>query len=314
MFDFGELGVRWDGGLSDHAGMDSVRIRPMTSDDLPAAERVTAAAFLELDRLNRRWDDPEPEPFDEADGRRWKEKIGVLIATDPGGCWVADEGGEVLGIAVSQNRGGLWYLSTYAVLPGSQGKGVGKGLMDAALAHADGRPGMFSATGHPAATRRYRLAGFTLHPEMRMAGRVDRSALPVVEGLRDGRPADFAWMDELDERLRGGGHGPDHIAMAGTMQLIVSSSPARRPGYVYFDETRDRPFLLAAGDVETAERLLWEALARTRGETLVNRITTANHWAMDVGLAARLDLGQEGYLALRGLPEPAPYLASGGYL
>jgi hypothetical protein len=40
----------------------------------------------------------------------------------------------------------------------------------------------------------------------------------------------------------------------------------------------------------------------------------ANEWAVDVGLAARLDIGQEGYLALRGMREPAPYLASGQFL
>jgi hypothetical protein len=94
------------------------------------------------------------------------------------------------------------------------------------------------------------------------------------------------------------------------MDLVASS---RRRGYVYIDE-RGRPALLAATDKQTAQALLWEALAASSGETLVNCITTVNHWAIDVGLAARLDLGQEGYLAVRGLREPAPYLASGHFL
>ncbi|GAA3878578.1 hypothetical protein GCM10023084_34400 [Streptomyces lacrimifluminis] len=37
-------------------------------------------------------------------------------------------------------------------------------------------------------------------------------------------------------------------------------------------------------------------------------------WAVDIGLAARLDIGQEGYIAVRGMPAPAPYLASGHFL
>lgn len=120
-------------------------------------------------------------------------------------------------------------------------------------------------------------------------------------------------MDRLDQSLRGGGHGPDHRHMLESMRLVVSDARGRR-GYVYIDHERDRPALLAAADTATAGTLLWEALAATRAETLVNCVTTANHWAVDVGLAARLDLAQEGYLALRGMPEPAPYLASGYYL
>jgi GNAT superfamily N-acetyltransferase len=191
-----------------------------------------------------------------------------------------------------QNRDDLWYLATYGVLSDRQGLGIGKRLLDKALAHAGERPGLFSSTTHPAATRRYRLAGFTLHPQMRMVGVVDRSTLPAVRGLR-----------------RGAGHGADHAFMAERMRLVVA---ARRRGYVYIDE-RGRPALLAATDEQTAQALLWEALAASSGETLVNCITTANHWAIDVGLAARLDLGQEGYLA-GGLREPAPYLASGHFL
>jgi hypothetical protein len=37
-------------------------------------------------------------------------------------------------------------------------------------------------------------------------------------------------------------------------------------------------------------------------------------WAVDVGLAARLSIAQEGYLAVRGMTDPGPYLASGQFL
>ncbi|MFI0445852.1 hypothetical protein [Actinomadura sp. 6N118] len=101
--------------------------------------------------------------------------------------------------------------------------------------------------------------------------------------------------------------------MMTTLRLVVSRAPDR-PGYVYIDDARGRPALLAAAHPETAETLLWEALASSHGDTLVNCITTANHWAVDVGLAARLDIGQEGYLAVRGMTDPAPYLANGNFL
>jgi ribosomal protein S18 acetylase RimI-like enzyme len=278
--------------------------------DLEETERASDALFLDADRRSLRVGEREPLPRSPAARAQWIERIRHFLDVDPAGCWVADQGGDIVGFAISQNRDKLWFLATYGVLTGRQGAGIGKHLLDAALAHADGRPGLFSSTTHPGATRRYRLAGFTLHPQMRMVGAVDRSTLPTLPGLREGTHSDLEWMNHLDTHVRGAGHGPDHEFMVTRLRLIVSS---HRRGYVYVDE-RGRPALLAAEDEETAKALLWAALAASTGETLVNCITTANHWAIDVGLTARLDIDQVGYLALRGLPEPAPYLASGSFL
>ncbi|EOD64913.1 N-acetyltransferase GCN5 [Amycolatopsis vancoresmycina DSM 44592] len=278
-------------------------------EDLPKAERTSDAVFLEADARDRRVSEPEPEPRSEEGTKKWIDRMRYFLEVDPEGCWVAADGDEIVGFAISQNRGRVWYLATYGVLPGHQGRGIGKRLIDATLAHAGDRAGLFSSTVHPGATRRYRLAGFSLYPQMRMVGTVDRATLPAITGLDEGGEGDFGWMDELDERRRGAGHGPDHKYLLDNNRLVVS----RRRGYVYIDGS-GRPALLAAEDRETAEKLLWESLASSPGETLVNCITTANEWAVDVGLAARLDIGQEGYLALRGMPEPAPYLASGQFL
>lgn len=234
-----------------------------------------------------------------------------FLEIDPCGCWVAVDGEQIVGFAISQNRDRLWYLATYGVLANRQGHGIGKRLLDAVLTHAGSRPGMFSSTVHPAATRRYRLAGFSLHPQMRMIGTVDRSTLLAVTGLSDGSADDFDWMNRLDHQLRGAGHGADHQYLLTGNRLVVSR--ADKPGYVYLDD-RGRPILLAAADHRTAANLLWEALAAAQADTLVNCITTANEWAVDVGLAAGLRIGQEGYLAVRNMPTPAPYLASGQFL
>ncbi|WP_260475381.1 GNAT family N-acetyltransferase [Streptomyces sp. WAC 06725] len=298
--------------------MDALRIRPMGADDLASAERASALTFLDADRLARRARDPEPELRPAAAARGWIDRMRYYLDVDPGGCWVAVDAGtgagadQVVGFAVSQNRDALWYLATYGVLPGHQGRGIGRRLLDAVLAHADGRPGIFSSSVHPGATRRYRLAGFSLHPQMQMVGTVDRSALPAVDGLRDGGPDDFAWMDRLDRDLRGAGHGPDHGCLLAAHRLVVTRDRSR-PGYVYVDD-RGNAVLLAAERVDTAQRLLWEALAASYGDTLVNCITVPNEWAIDVGLAAGLAISQEGYIAVRGMPVPAPYLAAGHFL
>jgi GNAT superfamily N-acetyltransferase len=288
-----------------------VAVRRLQPVDLAATEAVSAWTFDEADRGTRRVSEPEPTPRTAAESAAWIRRARHFLDHDPDGCWIAARADDVIGFALSQNRGACWFLWTYGVAPGHQGIGVGAALMDAVLAHAGGRAGMLSSTIHPGATRRYRLAGFELHPQMRMVGHVDRSGLPTVTGLTEGDADDIEWMDALDERRRGGGHGPDHELLLATQHLTVSRPP--RAGYVY---ARDdgRPTLLAADDTATACDLLTDALARTTGATLVNCITADNHWAVDVGLTARLDIGQEGYLALRGMAPPAPYLPSGHFL
>ena len=55
-------------------------------------------------------------------------------------------------------------------------------------------------------------------------------------------------------------------------------------------------------------------LADGPGEVTVAHVTAANAWAVDVGVAARLEVHHEGYLALRGMDPPAPYLHHGAML
>jgi hypothetical protein len=128
--------------------------------------------------------------------------------------------------------------------------------------------------------------------------------------LAEGDENDFDWMDALDTSLRGAGHGPDHAILHSTQRLVVAS---QQRGYLYVDQ-RARATLLAAADPGTAQELLWEALASSTGDTIVDLITSENGWAIDVGLAARLGLATEGYLAVRGMAAPAPYLPGGRFL
>jgi hypothetical protein len=47
---------------------------------------------------------------------------------------------------------------------------------------------------------------------------------------------------------------------------------------------------------------------------MVSHISAVNEWAVDVGMAARLSLHTSGYLALRQMKPPMPYLHSGHFL
>lgn len=296
--------------MTDSAG--DVTIRPMRPEDVAAAERLGAEGFHELDsRMFRRsW--PEPTMRTVERGARWVACTNQFLRTDPGGCWIAEDATGMLGFATSFNREKLWCLATYAVRPEAQGRGIGKALLAAALHHGRGSlRGMISSSSDPKAIRRYRLAGFSLHPQMFLSGTLDRSTIPVIEKVREGSAGDIELMDSIDRRTRGAAHGPEHELMLGFWRLVVSDT-STGSGYAYVDQ--GNVALLAATNRRTATRLLWEALASMEGEAQVSHVTAANEWAIDVGLAARLDLHQEGYLALRGMDPPTPYLHNGALL
>src|SRR3954453_5714021 len=244
----------------------------MNADDASRAERVTAIGFLELDsRMFRRsWPDPEIRPPER--GAYWTARARHLVATDPGGCWGAGGGGELLGVVISFVREKMWLLASYAVVPGAQGVGLGRALLAPALEHGRGcLRGMFNASSDPKALRRYHAAGFTLHPQMFLRGTPDRSRIPVVEHVREGSASDIDLMDSVDRQTRGAAHGPDHELLLRQFRLVVSETSSAQ-GYAYLD---DGVALLAATDRRTATRLLWEAIASSE-DILVGHITPEN--------------------------------------
>ena len=70
-----------------------------------------------------------------------------LLDVDRVGAFVATIDDEVAGLALGVVRGDLYVLAQFAVAPPAQGKGVGRALLDAALAY--GAAGNF--TGLPSA-------------------------------------------------------------------------------------------------------------------------------------------------------------------
>jgi GNAT superfamily N-acetyltransferase len=288
-------------------------VRPMRLEDVAAAERVSDEGFFELDSRSRRAGEPDPQRRSARHREVWMERTRHLVEHDAGGCWVAEDDEGVVGIATSLRRETLWCLATYAVVPGRQGQGIGKPLLAAAMAHGRGcTRAMLSASTDARAVRIYRQAGFDLHPQMRLSGPLDRALLPVVEKVREGTAGDVELMDSLDRAARGAGHGVDHELMLRTARLLVSDT-STGSGYAYLDE-RGRLGLLAASNRRTATRLLWAALAEGSAEASVPHVTAANQWVLDVGVEARLGLHQEGYLGVRGMKPPTPYVHHGALL
>src|SRR3954451_1360702 len=101
----------------------------MTADDVPAADAVAWSALREQ----------IPAEFvvdTDIRTQRARFRISHLISTDPDGAWVAEDDGEIVGVALALVREGVWGVSLFGVVPGRQGGGVARELLDATLRYA----------------------------------------------------------------------------------------------------------------------------------------------------------------------------------
>lgn len=289
---------------------DRVLIRPMTPADAAGVYHMSSEALIAT-----------AEEAEEIRGRgaeeveRRKGRYLHFLEHDPGGAWVAAEGDRVVGVALALAREGVWILSLFAVHEEYRSAGVGLGLLERALGYARGRKGaMLAASTHPAALRRYALAGFDLLPTLVASGAVRRDSLPAGLKVRAGTEDDLQLAAEVDRLLRGAAHGPDLEFMLQTgCRLLVAENPAGR-GYAVAWE--GSPGIVAATAPEVAADLLWACLADGPGEKVeVRWITGFQNWAVPVALRAGLSLSPAGPICVKGeLGLLTPYLPSGPFL
>ena len=169
--------------------MPSPAVRPMEPHDVDAVHHVTVAAFADLAR--RLGEPPEPPP--PVEGARLR--LGRVQRTDPGGAWVAERGGEVVGASLGIVREGLWGLSLLVVRPDAQSTGIGRELLDRAHDYADGARGrVVLGSPDPRALRAYARLGLALHPAVRALGR------PRERRDATGGPAGHARGSAADRR------------------------------------------------------------------------------------------------------------------
>ncbi|MCW3039933.1 MAG: family N-acetyltransferase [Solirubrobacterales bacterium] len=289
---------------------DELVIRQLLPADVDAAEAVGWAALSPL------WPDDFRPADDDVRRARARLRVGHLQQTDPGGCWVAEAGGEIVAIALALIREGVWGFSLFGVHPEHHGRGIGSAVYAPALAYGkDCRGGIILSSEHPAAMRRYATSGFSLRPCVSTAGMLERRGLPA--GLQS-RPGDL--LDEEDRAtcaaasrfVRGASHEQDlEACLAAGRDLLVL------PGRGFAIHQDGSPSLLAALDEEAATDLLWSVFAAAPAGATVHAdfITAGNDWAIDVSLRCRLALSADGPVFVRGDVGPmAPYLPSGAYL
>jgi GNAT superfamily N-acetyltransferase len=288
---------------------EPVQIRLMTPDDVAATDRMAWSALQT--QIPAEFVDAVEE---EHRARRGQFRIAHLQRTDPAGAWVADHDGEIVGVSLALVRERVWGLSLFGVHPDHQSRGIGRQLLDAALGYADGSRGaIVLSTTDPRAMRRYALAGFDMLPCVTFAGVVDRGAIPAGLRTRPGSAADDRELcDAVSRHVRGAAHGEDLDALERTGSALLVHDDG---GWA---AVRDgSPALLAARDETIATDLLWSALATSKpGESVhVDFVRAGHDWAVRTCLAARLAIGPEGPVFVRGDVGPfAPYLPSGAYL
>jgi ribosomal protein S18 acetylase RimI-like enzyme len=272
------------------------RVRRMVDADIEGAAHVLARAF-------------GIDASDDAVRRRGEQRVAHLLATDPGGAFVGERRGEIIGLAQAYRREDLWCLSMLAVEPAVQGTGVGRTLFERALEYGDGRPGLIVASNDPRALRLYGASGFSLRPAMEARGTIDRRAFPAgAARVIRGSAADLPRIAAISRAVRGAAQTPEiaFVLARGAELLLLGDR-----GFAVA-ETGIGVWLLAALDDRSASALLWSALDVAGDvERPVRWITAGQDWAVDVVVRAGLQIGAYGALCVRGQPGTLrPFLPS----
>jgi len=252
------------------------------------------------------------------DERRRQDRTRHFLGTDPGGSWVAEENGTVIGMSQSFVREDYWMLSQLGTVPGRQGHGVGRELLRLALSHGDpDSPGTIQCSRDPKAMALYTSFGFVLHPVVAAwgvmrPGSVTRPA--EVERFEPEAVTDreLEVIAGIDRAVRGSARSVDIVSMLaqpGNRLLLYADQ-----GYAVSKD--ERIVTLGARQEESASLVLRAMLAETPvGETIeINWLTSSQQWAIRVVVEAGIELQPYGPVMVRGMDgPPSPYIPSGGY-
>jgi GNAT superfamily N-acetyltransferase len=269
--------------------------------DIQGAASVAAAAFdVELLERNAQ--------------RRWVERLGHPLATDPHGAFVAERDGRIIGVAEAIRRERLWCLSLLAVRPGVQSAGMGRALLERTMAYNAGTDaGLIVSSNDHRALRLYARAGFSLRPTFEAVGVIDRRALPRPDpGVCERGTGELEALESISRDIRGAPHTPElELAMRSGARLLRLGDRGfalAQPGMGVW--------LLAARDEQAAIALLWSTLELVGDSERigVRWITSGQDWAIDVVVRAGLKLSATGALCVSGRPGPLhPFIPSGAF-
>jgi GNAT superfamily N-acetyltransferase len=289
-------------------------LRPMNDDDVAGAVEAFDMGFL---AMRARYGLPVTASSLQNERRR-QNRTRHFLETDPGGSWVADDDGTIVGMSQSTVREDYWMLSQLGTIPGRQGRGLGRELLRLALSHGDPEsPGTIQCSRDPKAMALYSAFGFTLHPVVAAWGHLRPGAVTRPDDVRRVEPGDVteAQLDlvtAIDRKVR-------RSARTGDIEMMLSEEGNRlllHEDRAYAVAKDERIVTLGATNEESAALVLRTMLAEAPdGETIeVNWLTSAQQWAIRVLTQAGIELQPYGPVMVRGMAgPPSPYIPSGGY-
>ena len=291
-----------------------VTFRQMTEEDVPAA----VAAF-ERGLLGIAAGHGLPVTGNSIqDERRRQDRTRHFLGTDPGGSWVAEEEGTIVGMSQSFVREDYWMLSQLGTVPGRQGHGVGRELLGLAVSHGDPKsPGTIQCSRDPKAMALYTGFGFALHPVVTAWGAIRPGAVERPTDVDRYEPDEVGAREldivtAIDRKVRASARSVDIVAMLaqpGSRLLLYADQ-----GYAVAKD--ERIVTLGARQEESAALVLRAMLAEApAGETIeINWLTSAQQWAVREVVAAGIELRPYGPVMVRGMDgPPSPYIPSGGF-
>jgi Acetyltransferase (GNAT) family len=212
----------------------------------------------------------------------------------------------VVAMAQSNIRGHRWVLSNLGVLPDYQDRNIGRSLLDATLAYANGcAAGAIFASQDLRAVHRYVRAAFTLNPAVAALGPV-RVAVKRPRGVREAHARSLTDVDAVDRVVRGSTRRHDiEFQLASGYRLLFDEEG----GYALVRDGRIA--MLAALSDAVGRRLLNAHLAAlpVGHDVGVHWLTARDQWAISALAEAGVGLHVQGAVMWRGDAEP-----NGAYL
>jgi predicted N-acetyltransferase YhbS len=208
-----------------------------------------------------------------------RERLALLLAHDPDGCFVAEVGGQRIGMATSTAFALSGWVGNVIVEPAWRGQGIGRRLVEQTLARLEAR-GLATVRldGDPPGIPLYRSLGFVEEYESCRAvgGGPWRVNVDGVEPLAD---ADFEELLAMDRRV----FGDDRsrllaLLRAGAEAALVTRRKGGLAGFAFLSPSLQSVQLgpFAADSPEAARRLLHACLARVGARQVVAGFPAAN--------------------------------------
>ena len=291
-----------------------VTFRPMTEADVPAAVAAFDSGLLAM--LARHGLPVTGNSIQ--DERRRQDRTRHFLGTDPGGSWVAEDAGTVVGMSQSFVREGYWMLSQLGTVPGRQGLGVGRELLRLALSHGDPEgPGTIQCSRDPKAMALYTGFGFVLHPVVAAWGVMRPGAVERPPEVRRYEPDEVGERElevvaAIDRTVRRSARTVDIVAMLaqpGT-RLLLHADQAYAVAKDERIVTLGRP-PGGVGHPGAAGHAGRGAAGRDDRDQLADLGAAVGH---PRGGRAGIELQPYGPVMVRGMDgPPSPYIPSGGF-